>query len=115
MITWHITIRFQAPRGAVVTDETVTSIHEAIPEFTWVSHLSDNQLEFAADAAYGSSTDLYAKAYRKAANAATDVLGYPVEFIRGEVVRHDVWLEQIDPGGAVRAWVEGESDPATSG
>jgi len=113
MITWHIGIVFQAPRGAVITDDVVESMREAPPEFNSVSRLPNNQLEFTVDADSDSSVDLYAKAYQHAADAATDELGYPVEFVRGEVVRFDHWLEQIDPGGAVRAWAEGGPAPAT--
>jgi hypothetical protein len=104
MTTWHISITFEAPRGAVITDDTITNIHEARPEFSTVSSLPGNQLEFTADVSSGSSTDLYAETYRRAADAATDELGQPVEFIRGEVVRHDHWLEQIDPNGDLRKW-----------
>lgn len=111
MSTWHITILFQAPRGAVITDSTVEKIHNARPEFSCVSHLMGNQLEFTADVDSNDSTQLYATAYRRAAEVSTDVLGYPVEFLRSEVVLYDHWLEQIDPGGAVRAWAE---EPSTS-
>lgn len=114
MITWHITIAFQAPRGAVITDDTISSIHEAWPEFSTVSRVDGNQLHFTVDADSESSTDLYAKACRTAANAATDELGQPVEFVRGEVVRHDVWMDQLDPGGVVRAGAEGGPAPKTS-
>lgn len=104
MTTWHITIIFQAPRGAVITDDAVDGIHGARPEFHTVSRMPGNQLEFTADADSNSSVDLYAAAYRRAAEASTDVLGFPVEFLRGEVVRHDHWLEQIDPNGGIRNW-----------
>lgn len=114
MTTWHITIIFQAPRGAMITDDAVGSIHDAVPEFTAVSRIADDQLEFMADVDHESSTHLYTMAYGRAAEASTDALGYPVEFVRGEVVRHDVWMDQIDPGGAVRAWAEGGPAPRTS-
>lgn len=103
MTTWHIAVTFQAPRGAVITNEAVDSIHEARPEFNTVSRLADNRLEFTVDADSDSSAELYARAYRRAAEASTDVLGFPVEFLRGEVVRFDHWLEQIDPNGEIRA------------
>jgi hypothetical protein len=106
MGTWHVTIILQAPRGAVITDDTVTSIHDARPEFTMVSHLADNLLEFMADADHSSSDVLFATACRRAAEASTDVLGFPVEFIRGEVIRHDHWLDQIDPNRNIRGWTE---------
>lgn len=102
MITWHITIIFQAPRGAVITDNAVGSIHDAVPEFTAVSRIADDQLEFMVDMDHESSTHLYAMAYGRAAEASTDALGYPVQFLRSEVVRFDHWLEQIDPNGEIR-------------
>lgn len=104
MTTWHITIIFEAPRGAVITDDAVSAIHDVRQEFNTVSRLPGNQLEFTADADSNSSVDLYAAAYRRAAEASTDVLGFPVEFLRGEVVRFDHWLEQIDPNGHIRKW-----------
>lgn len=107
MTTWHITIIFQTPRGAVITDDAVTSIHEARPEFSMVSRIADNLLEFMVDADHESSADLFATACRRAAEASTDALGYPVEFLRGEVVRYDDWLEQIDPNGKIRNWAKG--------
>jgi hypothetical protein len=112
MTTWHVTIVFQAPRGAVITDDVVTDIHDARPEFNVVSRIADDQLEFMFHADNDSSTDLYTEAYRRAAEASTDVLGYPVEFLRGEVVRFDHWLEQIDPTGKIRNWAE-EETPAS--
>lgn len=112
MITWHISITFEAPRGAVITDDTITSIHEARPEFSSVSGLPGNRLEFTVDADSHSSEHLYAVVYRQAADASTDILGFPVEFLRGEIVRFDHWLEQIDPNGKIRDWVE--QGPPTS-
>lgn len=105
--TWYISITFEAPRGAVITDDAIGNIHEAAPEFNTVSRVAGNQLHFTVDADSDSSTDLYVKVYRMAANAATDELGCPVEFVRGEVVRHNVWLEQIDPNGEIRKWANG--------
>jgi len=111
MTTWHISITFEAPRGAVITDDTVSAIHEARPEFNTVSRLPDNRLEFTVDADSGSSADLYAGVYRVAVQVSTYVLG-PVKFLRGEVVRHDHWLEQIDPNGEIRAWAD-QGTPTT--
>jgi hypothetical protein len=102
MTTWHITILFQAPRDAVITDNAVGRIHDARPEFSTVSRLADNLLEFMVDADHHSSTTLFATACRRAAEASGDVVGLPVKFIRGEVVRYDHWLEQIDPDGKIR-------------
>lgn len=105
MTTWHITIVFQVPRGAVITDDVVTDIHDARPEFTMVSRIAADQLEFTVDADSDSSVDLFAEAYRRAAEASTDVLGYPVEvFLHGEVVRYDHWLDRVDPNGSTRSW-----------
>lgn len=114
MTTWHISIVFDAPRGAVVTDDTISSLHEAQPEFNTVSRLPDNRLEFTVDADSTSSAALYAAVYRRAAEASTDVLGCPVEFLRGEVVRFDHWLEQIDPNGEIRNWAERKETTAAT-
>lgn len=104
MPTWHIMMVFQVPRGAEITGEAVDAMLDARPEFASVSSLADNQLEFTADVDSDSSDELYAKVYRRAAEVSTDVLGFPVEFIRGEVVRYDHWLDQIDPNGGIRNW-----------
>lgn len=110
MTTWHISIIFQASRGATITDDVVGSIHDAVPEFTAVSRIADDQLEFVADVDHESSTHLYAMAYGRAAEASTDMLGFPVEFLRSEVVRYDHWLDQIDSNGEIRAWASEGND-----
>lgn len=107
MTTWHIEIKFQAPRGAVFEEGTTDLISDALPpEFRAVSHNTDNELEFVV---YGEGVDghsVYAEAYQRAVDACTDVLGYPVEFRRAEVLNYDHWEKENDPDGSIRAWAE---------
>lgn len=108
MTTWHITIVFQVPRGAVITDDVVTDIHDARPEFTMVSRIAADQLEFTVDADNASSAELYAMAIQRAADVSTDVLGFPVELLRAEIAEHGHWLDcQVRPA------VPGEAPPTS--
>lgn len=106
MTTWHIMLILQAPRGADITMDAIESMREARPEFTSVSRLRDNQLEFSVDADNVSSAELYAIAVQRAAEVSTDVLGFPVELLRAEITEYGHWLEQIDPNGAIRSSFE---------
>lgn len=108
MTTWHIMLILQAPRGADITMDAIESMREARPEFTSVSRLKDNQLEFSVDADSASSAELYAMAIQRAADVSTDVLGFPVELLRAEITEHGHWLERIDPNGKIRKFIEVE-------
>jgi len=102
MPTWHITITFQAPRGAEITDDVVADLHETLPGVSTVSHMPDNRLEFMLHADSPDSSDLYTLVYQRVADACTDVLGFPVEFLHSEVAEFGYWLDQIDPNGNIR-------------
>jgi hypothetical protein len=118
MTTWHIEIKFQAPRRAVIKEGTTDDISDALPSpFISVSHNEFNELEFVVYEKGPDSLTVYTEAYRLSATACTDVLGYPVEFIRAEILDYDHWEKQHDPDGSIRAWAEGETLPThgTSG
>lgn len=111
MQNWHIMVTLQAPRGADITDDAVEAMQSARPEFTSVSRLKGNRLEFMADVHSNSGGEMFAEACRRSAEVSTDVLGFPVELLHGEVMHHDQWMKQIDPTGKIQQWAEENSAP----
>jgi hypothetical protein len=107
MNNWRIEIKFQAPRGAVITEGVTDQISDALPpEFKSVSHNTANEMEFVLFKEGINGHSVYFEAYRYAVDACTDVLGYPVEFLRAEIVDYDHWEKENDPDGSIRAWAE---------
>lgn len=96
MPKWHITIMFQAPRGADIKVETLDELVNALLEVSAVTHTPANELEFMLTVETSDSVEAYTAAYQRVAEVCTDVLGLPVEFLRGEVVDYDHFVQKLN-------------------